>query len=486
MNAVVHDMEARVALRDTMAQPAFTRSDGSLRRFDLITANPMWNQDFSSKTYESDTFGRFGFGIPPSSTADWGWIQHMFASLQPGGRITVVLDTNAVSRGSGSKTKNRERDIRKAFVERGLIDTVILLPENLFYNTGAPGIILVIDASRSQADPIRLINASQLYGRRGPKNYLRDTDIDAVAEAMQASNDIEDLSRIVDIAVVRDLDYDLSPSRHVPLDPEIPSVPLPSALQSVQESHVRLRAAVDQRIGSLTPFARLAVRAGLPTGWRCASLASLVAERLSGDWGVEFPRDDHDYVRCAVIRGTDFPNVSRGRLAGVPYRYVKDKVLNARGPRPGDVLVEMSGGGKYQNTGRALYVSDELIANADPPLMFTNFTKLLRFIPDVVPKYLYYCWSLLYDLGRTATYEKQPTNIKNFKLEDFLRHETVVFPVDRGAQTRVVEALDSIHDEIAAVDALRANLLSVRHGALKELLTGSLAAGRKANAKETH
>jgi type I restriction enzyme M protein len=72
MNAFIHDMEAEIALGDTMHRPAFTEGDGRLRRFDLVTANPMWNQKFDARTYENDSFERFGRGIPPSSSADWG------------------------------------------------------------------------------------------------------------------------------------------------------------------------------------------------------------------------------------------------------------------------------------------------------------------------------------------------------------------------------------------------------------------------------
>lgn len=128
-NAFIHDMEAEIALGDTMARPAFTNPDGSLRRFDLVTANPMWNQKFGAATYENDPFGRFSRGIPPSSSADWGWVQHMFASLAEGGKLAVVPDTGAVSRGSGNQGSNKERDIRKAFVTEDLIEAVFLLPE---------------------------------------------------------------------------------------------------------------------------------------------------------------------------------------------------------------------------------------------------------------------------------------------------------------------------------------------------------------------
>jgi type I restriction enzyme M protein len=74
MNTFIYDIEAEVALGDTMSRPRFTDQTGRLGRFDLVVANPMWNQDFPQTTYEGDTYDRFVFGAPPSSTADWGWI----------------------------------------------------------------------------------------------------------------------------------------------------------------------------------------------------------------------------------------------------------------------------------------------------------------------------------------------------------------------------------------------------------------------------
>jgi len=92
-------------------------------------------------------------GARPASTADWGWVQDMHVLLSDRGRMAVVLHTGAVSRGSGNQGSNRERDIRKQFVENDLIEAVALLPENLFYNTTAPGIITVINwAKRHQGE----------------------------------------------------------------------------------------------------------------------------------------------------------------------------------------------------------------------------------------------------------------------------------------------------------------------------------------------
>ena len=118
MNAFLHDMTAEITLGDTMRAPKFT-DDGQLRTFDKVAANPMWNQTFATDVYENDTYGRFTWGTPPGSSADWGWIQHMVASLNDGGKMAVVLDTGAVSRGSGNKGSNRERDIRPSSSSAG-------------------------------------------------------------------------------------------------------------------------------------------------------------------------------------------------------------------------------------------------------------------------------------------------------------------------------------------------------------------------------
>jgi len=471
MNAFLHDMEADIQLGDTMRRPAFTSGEGRLRTFDLVTANPMWNQKFPASIYENDTYERFQRGIPPASNADWAWVQHMVSSLKHDGRMAVVLDTNAVSRGSGSKQINRERDIRQSFVEDGLIKAVILLPENLFYNTGAPGIILLLDKTRKPGDSVRLINASRLYKKGAPKNYLTNNHVSQIAQAVASDSDIEELCRVISIETLRDLDYDLSPARHVPIDPDVPNVSVATATDLLQARHDELQHhhSIAQRLLELFQPSNSTGS----SGWMSLPLAECVADMISGDWGHEHPEEDGGFTRCAVIRGTDFPDLKKRKLAGVPYRFVRSHQFKTKRPREGDLLIEISGGGKYQNTGRAIYFDDYLVSEPEPPLMFTNFTKLLRIRRGTIePKYFYYYWVLLYDLGRTARYEKQPTNIKNFKLNDFLRHETITFPESNEEQSTIVQTLDSIHDTIFVGETLTASLEALRHSAMKEILYG--------------
>jgi type I restriction enzyme M protein len=243
MNAALHEMQDVIALGDTMNRPAFRDEGGQLRRFDLITANPMWNQKFPTETYEHDPYERFSYGVPPASSADWGWVQHMVASLKDGGRMAVVLDTGAVSRGSGNTGSNRERDIRKVFVEGSLvgegdlIEAVILLPENLFYNTTAPGIVLIIN-KKKKAHPgeVLLVNASKLFSKGRPKNHLTKDHVERVAEIYKNWREEEGVSAIVSKDEIARNDYNLSPSRYVAGDDQEEAVPLEEAVVLLQEA----------------------------------------------------------------------------------------------------------------------------------------------------------------------------------------------------------------------------------------------------------
>jgi type I restriction enzyme M protein len=240
MNAFIHDMEADIALGDTMKAPRFSE-DGHLRRFDKVTANPMWNQDGYREVMENDTYGRFPYGVPPNSSADWGWIQHMYASLRQDGKMALVIDTGAVSRGSGNVGSNRERDIRKALVEADVVEMVILLPENLFFNTSAPGIIMVLNKAKAHPGEVLLVNASKLFAKGRPKNYLADEHIETIFEIYGDWRSDEGLSAVVTVEEAAHNDYNLSPSRYVASDDQEPVLPLEEALVLLAEAEEERR-----------------------------------------------------------------------------------------------------------------------------------------------------------------------------------------------------------------------------------------------------
>jgi type I restriction enzyme M protein len=230
MNAFIHDMQAEFAIGDTMLRPAFLTRDGSLRKFDKVTANPMWNQDFPQSVYENDQYGRFSHGYPPSSNGDWGWIQHMFASLNAKGKMAVVLDTGSVSRGSSNVGSNRERDIRKKFVENDLVESVILMPENLFYNTPSPGIVMTINKTKNKKREVLLINASKLFEKGRPKNFLPESAIGKMHELYSQWRSEEGLSKAISNDEIASNDYNLSPSRYVADNDKEEVLPLEEAV----------------------------------------------------------------------------------------------------------------------------------------------------------------------------------------------------------------------------------------------------------------
>ncbi len=189
MNAFLHDfIDSNIQIGDTFRNPQFVTNNSKLQQFDYIVANPMWNQkEYNDDFYSNDNWQRFTYGNPSSSSEDWGWVQHMHTSLKSDGRAAIVLDTGAVSRGSGSKHSDKERKIRKQFVENDLIETVILLPENLFYNTTAPGIILLLNCKKPEdrKGKIQLINLSLHFEKQKPKNVLTDEGIEVCTESIQ-------------------------------------------------------------------------------------------------------------------------------------------------------------------------------------------------------------------------------------------------------------------------------------------------------------
>ena len=106
MNAIVHDMEVQIERGDTMLNPKFKDTAGRIATHDVVVANPMWNQPFNPDVFDNDPFDRFrGAGGITTGKGDWAWLQHTLACLNERGRAAVVLDTGAVTRGSGSKTR---------------------------------------------------------------------------------------------------------------------------------------------------------------------------------------------------------------------------------------------------------------------------------------------------------------------------------------------------------------------------------------------
>lgn len=215
MNLFLHGIDANIANGDTLDYPRFSE-DGRLKQFDVVIANIPWNQDgYGEERLKKARFSeRFSFGYPPNNTADWAWIQHMLASAKENGRIGVVVDNGCLFRGG------QEKLIRSKIVEKDWVESVILTPEKLFYNTGAPGAIIIFNKNKPQErrNKILFINASSEFIphpsiRR--LNSLSRENIRRIVDAYKKFTDIPGFSKVVDLKKVKDNDYNLNVSLYV-------------------------------------------------------------------------------------------------------------------------------------------------------------------------------------------------------------------------------------------------------------------------------
>lgn len=237
MNAIIHDMEVEIARGDTMINPKFKNASGQVDTHDIVVANPMWNQPFSPDVFANDPFDRFRTrGGVTTGKGDWAWLQHTVACLNERGRGVVVIDTGAVTRGSGARHEDKERNIRKWFVERDLIDGVILLPDNLFYNTSAAGVIVVLSKRKPAArkDKIVLLNAGKRVGKGRPKNFIPEEDIRLLAAAFIKGEPVEGEIAVITREQAEQADYNLSPSRWVGQAEAVNQRPLKDIIAEIQ------------------------------------------------------------------------------------------------------------------------------------------------------------------------------------------------------------------------------------------------------------
>jgi type I restriction enzyme M protein len=167
-------------------------------------------------------------------------VQIILASLKPQGRAAVVLDTGAASRGSGNANTNKEKEVRRWFVEQDFIEGVIYLPENLFYNTPAAGIILVLDKAKAKErkDKLFLLNAANEFTKGDPKNYLAADAITRIADTFNAWKEVEKYSRILSRDEIAKNDFNISPGRYVHIGEAEEYRPIPEIMEELEAIEV--------------------------------------------------------------------------------------------------------------------------------------------------------------------------------------------------------------------------------------------------------
>jgi type I restriction enzyme M protein len=218
MNMILHDYAtAEIVQGNTLANPLF-KDGAALKTFDYVVANP----PFSDKRWstglspDADPFNRFAFGVPPAKQGDYAYLLHILRSLKPDGQGACILPHGVLFRG------NAEAAIRQNLIRRGYLKGIIGLPANLFYGTGIPACIIVLDkaGAAERADgrgAIFLIDASQGFRKDGPKNRLREQDLHRIVDTFTKQIEIPGYSRLVPISEIADPknDYNLNLPRYI-------------------------------------------------------------------------------------------------------------------------------------------------------------------------------------------------------------------------------------------------------------------------------
>ncbi len=215
MNMILHGHPtAELYNGNTLAAPYFKNPYDNLRTFDFAVANP----PFSAKAWSSglnpehDEYGRFEYGIPPAKNGDYAFLLHLITSLKSRGKGAIILPHGVLFRG------NKEADIRKNLIQRGLIKGIIGLPANLFYGTGIPACILVIDKENAHARTgLFMIDASKGFLKDGNKNRLRAQDIHRIVDVFNKQTELPRYSRMVPMAEIASPanDYNLNIPRYI-------------------------------------------------------------------------------------------------------------------------------------------------------------------------------------------------------------------------------------------------------------------------------
>ena len=241
MNMLLHGLpDARIEKGDTIRDPKLV-DEGELLLYDRVIANPPFSLDeWGRDVAENDGYGRFRFGVPPRTKGDLAFVQHMVAVLNTSGRLGVVMPHGVLFRGSA------EGKIRHGLLEEDLFEAVIGLAPNLFYGTGIPASILVLNRNKLAArkGKVLFIDASGEFEEGSNQNRLRDQDIEHIAKTFHAYADIEKYARVVPLAEIEQNDWNLNISRYVDTSEEEKRIDVAEAVQKLRELE-RERAAAE-------------------------------------------------------------------------------------------------------------------------------------------------------------------------------------------------------------------------------------------------
>jgi type I restriction enzyme M protein len=214
INMFLHGLDsADIRRGDTLANPQFLTQNGNLQTFDIAVANPPYSiKDWESEIFRTNKYGRLeGYDMPPEKNADYAFVLHIIKSMNVNGRAGIVLPHGVLFRGGA------EGRIREQILKNDLIEAVIALPSKLFYGTGIPAAILILNKNKSEnkKNKVLIIDAEKDFLEGKNQNSLRPQDINKIVKAYDSYSDIEKYARVVDVSEISENNYDLNLSLYI-------------------------------------------------------------------------------------------------------------------------------------------------------------------------------------------------------------------------------------------------------------------------------
>lgn len=245
MNMILHGvLDFQIEYGDTLKNPMLVE-DGKLIKFDRIIANFPFSMIWKSTNASEDPYGRFNLGIPPKSYADFAFIQHMYSTLDKKGKAAIISSQGVLFRGG------QEEQIRKKMVEADVIDAVIALPANLFYGTGIPACIFLINKNKSieRKKKILFIYAAKDFLDAGKRDLLRPQDIEKIISTFKNYKDIDKYCHIANIGEIEENEYNLNVPRYIDISEEEEKIDIVTTVNSLKKLKLE-RESIEKQVKS--------------------------------------------------------------------------------------------------------------------------------------------------------------------------------------------------------------------------------------------
>lgn len=470
LNGLVSSLDYAIQ-GDTLVAPYHKSDDEkSLRQFDYVVSNPPFKMDFSDTREKIAAMpARFWAGVPnvPANKKDsmaiyTCFIQHVINSLNSNGKGAVVVPSGFLT-DTGSITAG----IRKHLIDEKQLKAVIQMPTNIFANTNTSVSVIFIDKSVKH-EHVMFVDASRL-GKSikvedVTKTVFSEEDETNIINVVSKGLNIPEFSVKVSIDHVKENDnlikpglyfemrYPLLKNYEISMDEEIKRMKQKKAglirvMRSAFARNLIIDWFVDFNFPGSSNETYFNEYGDFPVEIDLIPLQDLIHETLGGEWGKESPQGRYtEAIKC--IRGTDMPNIEKAYYEDVPTRYVQTRHIEEKQVQLFDIIVEISGGSPIQSTGRTCFISEDVLADLDGPVLSTNFCRIIRLKNPNYAEYVYNYILLLYSRGYFFNLENNTTGIKNLIFSAFVKNIKVPIPKDSVILEKFKNELDNYCDNL--------------------------------------